>query len=72
MYNEEQKQLEQEEKKDEYRRRYFVFVLLFLIVLFVATFGITVSYYKGQSNTDNQIITDKIIFTYSGTLLLFL
>ena len=66
MYNEDlEKQEEKEEKKDENRRRYFVFVLLFLIVLFVATFGITVSYYKGTPGNDNTIITDKIVFTYS-------
>lgn len=66
MYNEDlEKQELEEEKKDENRRRYFLFIFLFLIVLFVGTFGITVSYYKGKSNTDNQIITDKIIFTYS-------
>ncbi len=66
MYNEDlEKQELQEEKKDENRRRYFLFIFLFLIVLFVGTFGITVSYYKTKPNDDNQIITDKIIFTYS-------
>jgi len=62
MYSED---LEKEEKKNENRKRYFIFVFVFLIVLFFSTFGITVSYYKGKSNTDNQIVTDKIIFTYS-------
>ena len=47
MYNEDlEKQELKEEKKDENRRRYFLFIFLFLIVLFVGTFGITVSYYK--------------------------
>lgn len=59
-------ELEIEEEKDENRRRYFIFTLIFLILLFFSTFGITVSFYKGtQNGDDNTIVTDKIIFTYS-------
>lgn len=60
-----QKELEKEEEKDESRRRYFIFTLIFLILLFFSTFGITVSFYKGTPGDDNTIVTDKIIFTYS-------
>jgi len=62
MYNEDLEK--KEEKQEENRRRYFLFIFLFLIVLFVGTFGITVSYYKSKPD-DNIIVTDNIIFTYS-------
>ena len=56
-----------QEKKD--RIRYVLYIIMFLILLFVSTFGITVSFYKGGSKEPQQIetdpIPDKIIFTYS-------
>ena len=53
-----------ESKKDYIR--YTLYMIIFLLVLFVSTFGITVSFYKGTSKpTDNTIVTDTIVFTYS-------
>ena len=56
-------------KEQEYSRsRSIFYILIFLVLLFFATFGITVSLYKGQESVvpdDNTIVTDKIVFTYS-------
>lgn len=62
--------MEEELRKEESERkinriRYIIFILLFLVLLFFATFGITVSIYKGDSGENQEIITDKIIFSYS-------
>lgn len=45
-----------EEKED--RRRFVFFLLIFLIALFISTFGITVSFYKGGSNEPQEIETN--------------
>lgn len=45
-----------EDKED--RRRFFFFVFLFLIILFMSTFGLTVSFYKGGSSEPQEIETD--------------
>lgn len=45
-----------EEKED--RRRFAFFLLIFLMILFVSTFGITVSFYKGGSKEPQEIETD--------------
>ena len=56
---------EEDEKENNHRRR-IVFLLLFLVLLFFATFGITYTLYKGDSGeNEHEVITDKIIFTYS-------
>ena len=39
-----------EEKKD--RRRFIFFLFIFLVMLFISTFGLTVSFYKGGSNEE--------------------
>ena len=58
----EQEKLEQE-KRD--RRRNVFLILICIFLLFVASFGITYSIYKGDSGGNTEIITDKIIFSYS-------
>ena len=60
-----EKRKTKDEKNDE--RRYAFFALIFLVLLFLSTFGITVSFYKGSksSDTPNEIVTEKIVFTYS-------
>lgn len=63
MYSKDEQNLARER---EYKRlRYIVFLLIFLLVLFFATFSITFSIYKGNSGENSEIITDKIIFSYS-------
>lgn len=57
--------LEEEEEKKNNKVKGFLIALFILVLLFFATFGITLSYYKGKKPDDNQIITDKIIFNYS-------
>ena len=65
--DEEELTLEEIEKdENNNRRRRIIFLLLFLILLFFATFGITYTLYKGDSGeNEHEVITDKIIFTYS-------
>ena len=66
----------EEEKNEKKNIRRFVFLFfIFLIVLYFATFGITVSYYKGGSDKDQEIdvdpipgTDDQIIFTYSDVI----
>lgn len=66
---------EQNEKKN--IKRFILFFFMFLIVLYFATFGITVSYYKGGSDKEQEIdvdptptpdANDQIIFTYSDVV----
>lgn len=45
--------------------KYLPYLFLFTILLFFCVFGITYSIYKGDGGSDNEIITDQIIFTYS-------
>lgn len=45
--------------------QYMPYLLLFTILLFFCVFGITYSIYKGDSGSDNEIVTDQIIFSYS-------
>ena len=47
---------EQNEKKN--IKRYILFFFIFLVALYFATFGITVSYYKGGSDKDHEIDVD--------------
>lgn len=47
-----------EEKED--RRRFVFFLLIFLMLLFISTFGITVSFYKGGSVEPHEIETDPV------------
>ncbi len=57
---------EKDEEKENNRRRHIIFLLLFLVLMFFATFGITYTLYKGDSGeNEHEIVTDKIIFTYS-------
>lgn len=50
----------EEEKIDKANlKRFILFLLVFLIVLYFATFGITVSYYKGGSDKPQEIETDQ-------------
>lgn len=57
------KEKEEQDKKE--RRRNLFLIIVFMFLLFLSSFGITYSIYKGDSGGNNQIITDKIIFTYS-------
>ena len=57
-------ELEREQDEDDNKTRRIVYFIIFIVLLFFSTFGITYSIYKGD--TDNQeIVTDKIIFSYS-------
>ena len=61
-----EEELEELEEKEENRRKYIFFLIIFLLLLFVATFGITYTIYKGDMGENGQeIITNEIIFTYS-------
>lgn len=62
MENFEEKNLDKEEKPS---RRYWAYLLLFTILLFFATFGITYSIYKGDGVGDQEIETGQILFSYS-------
>ena len=60
---------ELEKNKEDNHRRNIIFLLLFLILIFFATFGITYTLYKGDSGENEQeIITDKVLFNYSDAL----
>lgn len=63
MTTKEELEKEAQEKKE--RRRNIFLIIVFLFLLFLSSFGITYSIYKGDSGGNNQIITDKIIFSYS-------
>lgn len=63
MTPEEIKEKEEHEKKE--RRRNIFLIIIFMFLLFLSSFGITYSVYKGDSGGNNEIITDKIIFSYS-------
>jgi len=54
-----------EEKKENFVWKYIPYFFLFTIILFFCVFGITYSIYKGDGGSDNEIVTDKIIFSYS-------
>ena len=54
-----------EEKENKDNRRNIFLIIIFLFLLFLSSFGLTYSIYKGDSGDNNEIITDKIIFTYS-------
>lgn len=61
-----EEELEELKEKEENRRKYIFFLIIFLLLLFVATFGITYTIYKGDMGENGQeIITNEIIFTYS-------
>lgn len=53
------------EEKENSIWKYIPYFFLFTIILFFCVFGITYSIYKGDSGNDNEIVTDKIIFSYS-------
>ena len=63
MTTKEELEKEEQEKKD--RRRNIFLIIIFLFLLFLSSFGITYSMYKGDSGGNHEIVTDKIIFTYS-------
>lgn len=55
-----------DEEKDEFLIvKYWPYLFMFIILLFFCVFGITYSIYKGDGSSDNEIITDQIIFSYS-------
>lgn len=60
--------LDNEENEKKNIKRFILFFFMFLIVLYFATFGITVSYYKGGSDKEQEIEVDGIIFTYSDVV----
>lgn len=55
-------ELKQEEKE---KKNYWAYLLLFALLLFFCVFGITYSIYTFDDNSDNQVETGNIIFTYS-------
>ena len=59
----EEEKKEEQEKKD--RRRNIFLIIVFMFLLFLSSFGLTYSIYKGDSGGNTEIITDKIVFTYS-------
>ena len=59
-----EEELKEKEAKEKHRR-HLVYLLLLLVLLFFSTFGITYTLYKGDSGENIDIITDKILFTYS-------
>ena len=63
MTTKEELEKEEQEKKD--RRRNIFLIIIFLFLLFLSSFGITYSMYKGDSGGNQELVTDKIIFTYS-------
>lgn len=65
MTTEEEKLKEKEEQEKKERRRNLFLIIVFMFLLFLSSFGITYSIYKGDSGRNNEIVTDKIIFTYS-------
>ena len=65
MTTEEEKLKEKEEQEKKERRRNVILIIIFMFLLFLSSFGITYSVYKGDSGGNNEIITDKIIFSYS-------
>ena len=65
MTTEEEKLKEKEEQEKKERRRNIILIIIFMFLLFLSSFGITYSVYKGDSGGNNEIITDKIIFSYS-------
>ena len=66
MTTEEEKlKQEKEEQEKKERRRNIILIIIFMFLLFLSSFGITYSVYKGDSGGNNEIITDKIIFSYS-------
>lgn len=47
------------------KSHYLTYLFFFAILLFFCVFGITYSVYYGDGNSDQEIDTGKIIFTYS-------
>lgn len=60
---EENKDINSNEEKQS--KRYWAYLLLFTVLLFFATFGITYSVYKGDGVGDQEIETGQILFSYS-------
>ena len=58
LKNENMLDLEELKEEKEKRKRFIFFLLIFLIILFISTFGITVSFYKGTSQEPQHIETN--------------